>query len=206
MKKITLFVLALLVGICVMTIPGYAQSVKIGGVTGLNFNIYSGSDVPTTGSGIGFAVGVEGDIMFNQQIGILARIICYDNLAASISQTIQGTTVDDYYSIAYLTIDPMFKLKLKNSKFFFMAGPTLGINIESSVEEDQNGKKVGSANITQMSTRFGVKVGAGVDIPVGGGVYIAPEFTWAYGLTKVRTNTNWRIMSFFLGSAIKFDI
>jgi len=104
----------------------------------------------------------------------------------------------------------LFKLQLQKNKFYFFIGPSFGINIEGSYEYTekatgyQDYKEKGT--MKEMATRFGIKDGSGVDLPVGSGVYIPPEFSFAYGLMKVQTDVSWRIMSFYLGSAVKFDI
>ena len=215
MKKITLFVLALLVGMCVMTVPGYAQfTMKVGPLTGMNFNIHSGSDLKQTGTGVGFMIGGEADMMFSSTVGILTRLTLYDNKSGSYSEsgTTQGYnyTADVSWSVAYFQIEPLFKFKIPHSGFYFVAGPSLGINVEGSqettikIEGYQDQKNKGS--IKDMQARFEIKAGAGYDFSISRGLEISPELMFGYGLTKVVSDVSWRILSIQAAASVKFSV
>ncbi len=216
MKKITLFVLALLIGLCMAATPSLAQfHMAIGPVTGFNFNIHSGSDIQETGTGLGFMIGGEADMSFSPTIGILTRLIFYDNMSGSYSKS--GT--DPYYgnysqdyssSVGYFTIDALFRLKLQRSGLYFIAGPSFGINVEGSYEVSTTiqgqdyGKQKGS--LKDMQARFALKVGAGYEIPIARDIDLTPQVTFAYGLTKVQSDVSWRIINIYAGCGVKFRV
>ena len=116
--------------------------------TGMNFNLHTGSDIES-GSGFGIVVGGGVDMQFTNTIGLVTNLQFYDNRSGSISQTgsnqyqdpnnpnstITSTvTIDNSVSLAYFMIEPLFKLSLPNSGFYFVVGPCIGFNVEGSTE------------------------------------------------------------------------
>jgi len=216
MKKPALLLLAVLVGLCVVTAPSFAQfKMKIGPATGFNFNIHSGSDLQESGNGIGLMIGGEADMSFSPTIGLLARLVFYDNMSGGYSQS--GT--DQYYgnwsqdvsaSVGYFTIDALFKFNLPKSKFFFVGGPSFGINEESSYEvttkiqgyQDQKAK----GSLKDTKARFALKLGSGYDIPIAHKIEISPFATFSLGLTDVVSDVKWKIISIHAGASVKFEV
>lgn len=215
MKKMTLYAFALVISVVVLTAPAGAQfSMKVGPITGMNFNIGTGSDVPETMTGIGLVFGGEADMSFSPTVGMITRLIFYDNMSGSYSEMINdglpNHTRDLSASVAYFTIDALFKLQLKNSNFYFFAGPSFGINVEGSYEVTekatgyQDYKAKGS--MQDMSARFAIKAGAGYDISIARNLELTPNASFAFGLTKVQSNVSSRIMNIFAGATLKFHV
>jgi hypothetical protein len=215
MKNPLLFVLTLFIGLCMMTTTSVAQfSMKVGPITGLNFNIGTGSDVPQTATGLGLMIGGEADMSFSPTVGLITRLVFYDNMSASwsesVSDGIPNHTRENSGSIAYFTIDALFKLQLQKSNFYFFAGPSFGINLEGSYEYTE--KATGyqdfkdKGTMKDMSARFALKVGAGYNISVGRNLEIAPNASFSFGLTKIQSNVSSRLMNIFVGATLKFHV
>ena len=142
----------------------FAQtSVMIGPrVTG-NFNIFNLKNSTGTYNGIGVGFGPTVDVTFGKHIGIMVNMTAFDMRNFSNSQTIQNTTVESAYSLSYLVLDPMFKAEF--SGFYMVAGPSLGIKLNSSGEITQSAS--GQAPVIQpdnpdtKSIRFDIAVGTG---------------------------------------------
>ena len=115
--------------------------------TGMNFNLHTGSDIES-GSGFGLVMGGGVDMQFSSSIGLIANLQFYDNRSGSISQTgsnqyqdqqgnpVSSTiTADNSVSLAYFMIEPLFKLSIPNSGFYFVVGPCIGFNVEGSTNK-----------------------------------------------------------------------
>jgi hypothetical protein len=215
MKKPALLLLAVLVGLCLVTVPSAAQfKMKIGPCTGFNFNLHSGSDLQQSGNGIGVMIGGEADMMFSPTIGILSRLVFYDNMSGGYSESgnYQGInyTQDVSAGVAYFTVDALFKLKLPRSGFYFVAGPSFGINVEGSYESTiraqgfQDSKTKGSLKDTKA--RFALKFGSGYDIPIARKIDLSPFATFSMGLTNVVSDVSWKIISIHAGASVKFEV
>jgi hypothetical protein len=215
MKKPALLLLAVLVGLCLVTAPSVAQfKMKIGPVTGFNFNIHSGSDLQQSGNGFGIMIGGEADMSFTPSIGILSRLVFYDNMSGGYSESgnYQGInyTEDVSVSVAYFTVDALFKLKLPRSGFYFVGGPSFGINVEGSYEATlraqgyQDSKAKGSLKDTKA--RFALKFGSGYDIPIAHKIEISPFASFSMGLTDVVSDVKWKIISIHTGASVKFEV
>jgi hypothetical protein len=217
MKKYLLILVVLLV----VTMPVQAQfEFKLGPVTGLNFNIASGSDVTQTTNGFGFLIGAKMDMNFSSHIGLLTNVVFYDGrgLNSSTEGTANGInyTVESDYSIAYFTIEPLFKVRIPRTMFYFFAGPSVGFNIASTYEfsltsdNDQltfnDGSKSSKGTMKNMKTRLEIKGGSGMDIPIGDGIDISPEVSFGYGLTKISKEGNSRILTIQTMCSVKFTL
>jgi hypothetical protein len=215
MKKAALLVLAVLVGLCLVTVPTAAQfKMKIGPLTGFNFNIHSGSDLQQSGNGFGIMIGGEADMSFTPTIGLLSRLVFYDNMSGGYSESGNyygiNYTQDVSASVAYFTVDALFKLKLPRSGFYFVGGPSFGINVEGSYEATvraqgyQDSKNKGSLKDTKA--RFALKFGSGYDIPIARKIEIAPFASFSMGLTDVVSDVKWKIISIHAGASVKFEV
>jgi hypothetical protein len=111
---------------------GFAQDVMLGPRLTGNFNIYNSKGVIGSYNGIGIGIGGTVDVSFSKHIGLMANLTFFDMRGYSNSSTNNVTTTDVSVNLAYLTLDPMFKLEF--SGFYIVAGPSLGIKISSSGE------------------------------------------------------------------------
>jgi hypothetical protein len=215
MKKLLLILVVLLV----VVLPAQAQfEFKIGPVTGLNFNIASGSDVKQTTNAFGFLIGAKMDMNVAEHIGLLTNIVFYDGRGLNNSEesTFNGIsyTIDNDYSIAYFTLEPLFKVRIPRTMFYFFAGPQVGFNIASTWESaltsdgDQltfpNGSKKMKGTMKNMKTRLEMKGGGGMDIPIADGIDVSPEVSFGYGLTKISSEGNSRILTIQTMCSVKF--
>ncbi|MGE5497118.1 MAG: outer membrane beta-barrel protein [Syntrophothermus sp.] len=192
---------------------------KLGPQTGLNFNIGTGSDMPKTSSGFGFFIGGTVDMNFSPMVGLITNLQFYDNRSSSFSEsdTFQGIkyTVENSSSIAYFMIEPLFKLSIPRSGFYFVMGPAVGFNVQATGEakitsaNDQitfnDGSTKQSSSIDNMNARFEVKLGAGYDIDLGP-LYLTPQLTFGYGITEVREELSARILTIQALVAVKFNL
>ena len=219
--------LNIIILVLVSSVLSFAQfRLYLGPQVGVNFNLHSGSDLPQSGNGFGMLGGGQLDMEFSPTIGLIANLGFYDNRYGSIStdgsvvvggQTINYTS-ENNASLAYFTIEPLLKINLAQSNFFFFVGPSIGINIESSGEQtttittpgftfnDGTTKQTSKATIQNTVTRFELKAGAGYDIPVGSAMAIAPQLSFGYGLTKVVSDVSWRILTIQASAVVKFRL
>ena len=108
-------------------------------------------------------------------------------------------------------IEPLFKLAIPYSGFYFFAGPGVGFNIEATTKQTQtvgnNPPQVSNTTLRNLATRFALKIGSGFDIPAGSLVVITPEFSFAYGLTDVfSSGASWKVLSINLSTVVKFRV
>ncbi|MCU7492535.1 MAG: PorT family protein [Ignavibacteria bacterium] len=193
---------------------------RVGPQVGLNFNIQSGSDVTETTNGFGALIGAQVDMNFTPVIGLMANMQFYDNRYASYS--VDGTagatpyTETVGFSMAYFMIEPLFKVTVPNSNFFFFIGPSLGFPVQSSWEDklsssgnsvtfQSDGATKHTGTIRNTNARFEMKLGSGVDINLGG-VILAPQFSFGYGLSNIEENDEAKILTFQLLSTVKFPL
>ncbi len=225
MKKSFLFLFALFLLSTSTVFPQFRM--KLGPYTGMNFNIGTGSDLPETLTGFSFFFGSQIDMKFTPIVGLITQVQFYDSRSGSYSYTgqfdrngdgiadIQGT-LDNDYSLAYFMIQPLLKLNLPASNFYFVIGPSIGFNIESSIEQtltpqaqqgfQQQQPLKGKATLKNMNVRFELTAGAGYDISLGSLLDLTPQFTFGYGITTVQQDFSARILTFQLGVAAKFKI
>jgi hypothetical protein len=222
MKALKLAACVLALGL-VLASPAAAQfHLAIAPVTGLNFNIHSGSDLDETGTGFGFLIGADAVMHFSPNFGLISGLRFYDNRSASRSRT--GTeqginyTQDISASIAYFQLENLFLLKLPKSQIYFVAGPVIGFNVEASGEvkttlttqgaQFQGGgtTQTQKSSIKNTVIRFELKAGAGYDIPVTRDITVAPQLTVGYGITKVVEDVSWRILTIQAAASVKFAI
>ena len=229
-KLISFFALSALI---IVLTSGYSFAqfqLKLGPSAGLNYNIHTGSDLPQSGSGFGFVIGGQVDMSFTPHIGLIANMQFYDNRSGSFSKTSSNqytdqntgapitSTVSDQNdaSIAYFMIEPLFKLSLANSGMFFFVGPAIGFNVQGSFQEtisetfptgyqNNNTKQTSKGSIQNMNARFELKLGGGYDIPLGG-LYLTPQVSFGYGLTQMKQDVNWRILTIQALVTVKFQL
>jgi hypothetical protein len=212
MKKLSFVLLVVLVLISSGSLQAQFKLAAGGGI-GLNLNLHGGSDLPESGSGVGFAIAGQADMSFNKTMGVLFSMYFYDGRSGSYSTTgnYYGTTYTQNVSasIAYFELEPLFKLKLEDAPIYFVAGPCLGFNVQNSGETKttaNNQTQTNKATIQNMNTRFELKAGGGYIYPLSKTMRINSQLTFGYGLTNVVQDVNWKIMSFGLLASIEFDL
>lgn len=221
MRKIYILAVVLITILFITPQRSYSQfRLKMGPFGGANFNIVTGADESKTPTGFGILGGLQFDMNFSPEIGLITNI-SYDNKTASNSteqRTEDGTpyTLDRTLKVAYLTIEPLFKLSVPGSGFYFAAGPSFGFNVKNTAEatikspgndvQFENGKTSASAEFPDVNTRIEVKLGMGVNIFLGGGVYLAPQIYSGYPITAIQKDQSERIISVQGMLAIKFSL
>lgn len=194
---------------------------KVGPQLGLNFNIGTGSSLPQTATGFGMLFGAQVDMNFTPTIGLITNIQFYDNRSGSYTRILSGTLpngtqlqnaeVEDGTSLAYFMIEPLFKLSIPQSGFYFVAGPMVGFNIEASstqtITHQQLTQPIESkVTLQNMLVRFGIKTGAGYDINLSSLVDLTPQFNFEYGITNTQSNFTAKILTFQLIVGAKFRV
>lgn len=221
MKKVfTVLALSILL-ISLSSINSQAQfRLRLGPQVGLNFNILSGSDVNNTTNGFGAVIGGQVDMSFTPVVGLMANMQFYDN--RYVSSTEDGTTdngnnytITYGTSMAYFMIEPLLKLSIPTSNFFFFIGPSLGFPVQSSYDYRitspndnvtfQGGAKKLTGTIRNTNTRIEMKLGSGVDINLGG-VYLTPQVAFGYGLSNYVEGTEAKILTFQALATVKFPL
>ncbi len=224
MKKVLSISIVVLFLFFSATKENYAAfHLKLGPYTGMNFNLGVGSDLPSTATGFTFFFGSQVDMGFTPTIGLLTQVQFYDGRGVGLSQTggqapIGGQvynlgqgTLDSDYSLAYFMIQPLLKLTLPSSSFYFLFGPSIGFNISASLRQQYTiqGQKTydsKSVSIKELNVRFELTAGAGYDIPLSQLLTLTPQFTFGFGITTVQSDVSARILSFQLGTALKFNL
>ncbi|MCU7495959.1 MAG: PorT family protein [Ignavibacteria bacterium] len=190
---------------------------KVGPQVGLNFNIGTGSDFDNTYTGFGALIGGQVDMNFTPVLGLIANMQFYDNRYCSYAEdhtTGNGIpyTMTNSLNLAYFMIEPLFKVSLPNSNFFFFIGPAIGFPVESTNELKlsgdvtfDNGTKKIKESMQDTNARFELKLGSGVDINLGG-VYLTPQLSFGYGLTNIVENSEAKILTIQLMTTVKFNV
>jgi hypothetical protein len=220
MKK-SIHIISAIILLFIFTKPANAQfKMKVGPQIGLNFNIGAGSDLEETPTGFGFIFGGQVDMNFSPMIGLITNIQFYDNRSGSSSTegTVQGLnyTLENSTSLAYFMIEPLFKLSIPRSGFYFVTGPMIGFNIEGSNELSissqnggvtfQDGSTKSKSTIRDTNVRFGIKFGSGYDIYLSRLIDLTPQFNFEYGLTNVQSNVSAKILTFQVLVGCKFKV
>ena len=172
MRKVIVFFSLLL-----MALPIVAQEFKIGAVAGLNLNVPSDLE-----SGLGFRVGVKGELALPKQVGGL-----YADFGLALSsipwQTVKrynpntGIVTQDKATPYYLNIPLHVGYKWncgQNAKFFVNAGPYLNVGVFGKVKNtmmDEHQKKLRSVSLNYFSyvgsdhrIDWGLGLGTGLEL------------------------------------------
>ena len=194
---------------------------KVGPQLGLNFNIGTGSSLPETVTGFGMVFGGQVDMNFTPNIGLITNIQFYDNRSGSTSKFInaqlqngtvlQNVEEEQASSLAYFMIEPLFKLSIPRSGFYFVGGPVVGFNIEASSTTTYTHQQLTQpqefkTTLQNMLVRFGIKAGAGYDINLSNLVDLTPQFNFEFGITNTQSNFSARILTFQVLVGAKFKV
>ncbi len=188
----------------------FAQSVKIGPrITG-NFNIYNQDRLTGTWNGIGIGIGGVVDISFSKHLGILTNLTGFDMKNFSNSTTNNNTTTETSLSLAYLTIDPLFKAEF--SGFYMLAGFSIGVKLSSSGEVTQSAvgrtPTVQSLSLETNAVKFDIASGIGYNFALTQSLFLGSDFmvyvpiTGTYDTPGIGNST----LTLKLGTSIKFRI
>lgn len=203
----------------------FAQTtIKIGPrVTG-NFNMYNEKSLTGTWNGIGVGIGGTVDVTFGKTIGILINLSAFDmkNFSNSLTGTIQvggvptKGTLESAASIAYITIDALFKAEF--SGFYMVAGPSIGIKENSSGEltftATPQGNNQQQAPITEAfnqptkTFKFDIAVGTGYNFKLSSDMTLGSDFMAYIPLTDTydKPGISNNIFSLKLGASLKFTL
>lgn len=178
-------------------------------VTG-NFNIYNQKGLTGTWNGIGVGFGPTVDVTFGKNIGIMVNLTAFDMRNFSNSQTQGNTTQEQSLTLSYLALDPMFKAEF--SGFYMVAGPSLGIKLNSSGETTVTvtgqAPQIAPINIETKSVRFDIAVGTGYTFKLSSDMALGTDFMAYIPLTDTYNTPGISnsIFSMKLGVALKFRI
>lgn len=208
MKNIvTILAIAIVIGIAG---SANAQRVLMGPRLSGNFNIYNQKGLTGTWNGLGVGVGGQIDVLFNKTVGILGNLTVFDMKNFSNTQTTNNVTTDQAYSLSYATIDVMFQANFSN--YYFAAGPTLGVKLNSSGEITQTATGqapvVQASNIETKSTVFNITAETGYNIPLSPDMYLGTSLGVNIPLSSTYNTPGIdnSILSLKLGVALKFRI
>jgi Outer membrane protein beta-barrel domain len=208
----------LVVSVLLFSTSGYSQlRFSMGLDVGGNMNFHSGDDLEKGGTGIGLMGGLETVLMFSNSIGMMVNFN-YDNKSGSTkvsTQTNDGSNIslDIDASLAYLTLETLLRFQLANSGVFFGVGPTIGFSMSASRTinlpdgyQFNDGSTSQESDIENVSTRFEIKAGGGVEVPIAPTMSLSPELYFAYGFTDVVDDGSWKIFSLQFKVALLFAL
>lgn len=178
-------------------------------VTG-NFNIYNEKGIVGTWNGIGVGFGPTVDVTFGRVLGLMVNLTVFDMRNFSNSQTNNNVTTERSFSLSYLSIDPMFKTEF--SGFYMVAGPSLGIKLNSSGEATQittgQAPVVQALNLDTKTVRFDIAVGTGYTFKLSPDMGLATDFMAHIPLSDTYNfpGISNSIFTLKLGVALKFGL
>ena len=187
-----------------------AQSVEIGPRLTGNLNIFNMERLTGTWNGVGIGIGGTTDISFSQNIGIITNLTFFDMKNFSNESTNNNITTETTLSVAYITIDPLFKAEF--SGFYLVGGFSLGIKISSSGEQTQSvinqNPTVQTLNLNTNSMKFDLAFGTGYNFYLSPTMALAPDFMMYIPLTDTydipgSSNSS---LTLKLGASLKFRI
>ena len=207
MKKITF---TLVIFILTFSSFANAQSVKLGPRLTGNLNIYNMEGLTGTWNGIGVGIGGTVDISFSKVIGILTNVTVFDMKNFSNSVTNNNVTTETSLSMAYLTIDPLFKAEF--SGFYMLAGFSMGVKISSSGERTQSSPgqnpTVTALDLETNSMKFDLAAGTGYNFKLSQSIYLGSDLMVYVPLTNTLDSpgSSNSTLSIKLGVSVKFVI
>ncbi len=218
------FPLILIVILCLM-FPSTIQAqfkMAIGPVFGGNVNVHTGAALQKTGTGVGFVIGGQAELSFTKSLGALATVNFYDNRIGSFTHTFDTLGVaysaDESETVVYLDIEPLFKFTLPDVPLYVVAGASVGFSIQGKSEAtttimtpgysfpDGTDNLLVKTDIRNVNTRYELKVGCGYIYTVDKRTHLNFQFLYSYGLNKVTSDQDWKIMSFGLTAAFEFTL
>lgn len=207
-KSINLFTTAVL--LFFMSSLLSAQSVKIGPRLTGNLNIYNQDGLTGTWNGIGIGIGGTVDISFSRNIGLLTNLTVFDMRNFSNETNSNNVTSENSLSLAYLTIDPMFKAEF--SGFYMLAGASVGIKMSSSGENTRSATGqnpvVTPLDFETNSIKFDLAAGTGYNFKLSSSMDLGADFLVYIPLSNTYDfpGLSNSLLSLKLGASLKFRI
>lgn len=216
-----LWVVAVCAGFMGVSAAVAQVEVSVGPAVGMNYNMHKGKDVALSTLGYGLVFGGRADLAFSKTLGLLTTI-AYDNRIGKFSDS--GTDgVIDYsrdasLTVAYVSIEPLFKYTIPNRPIYFVTGPSLGIPVQGKNQTTTtiltagysfpNGYATQTLNTTidNINTRFEWKVGAGFTYTVDKKTIWNFHLVYARGFNNVVKNFDWQVNSLTLLSSFEFTL
>ena len=187
-----------------------AQSIKLGPRLTGNLNIYNQEGLTGTWNGFGVGIGGTVDISFNETLGLLTNLTVCDMKNFSNETTNNNTTTENSLSLAYLTIDPLFKAEF--SRFYLLGGASIGIKMSSSGERTTSvsgqNPVVQTLDFETNSLKFDLAAGTGYNFKLSPTMDLGADFmvfiplTDTYDFAAVSNS----VLSLKLGASLKFRI
>ena len=178
-------------------------------VTG-NYNIYNEKGLTGSWSAIGVGVGGTVDATFSKVIGLMVNLTFFDMRSWGNSIT-QGNQTNEYTrTLSYLTIDPMFKMEF--SRFYMVAGPSLGIKLGSSGENSAivtgQTPQIQTVTLDTKTIRFDIATGAGYTFKLSNDMGLGTDFMVHIPITDTYNfpGLSNSILTLKLGVSLKFKI
>jgi len=187
-----------------------AQSIKLGPRLTGNLNIYNQEGLTGTWNGFGIGIGGTVDISFSKTLGMLANLTVFDMKNFSNETTNNNTTTENSLSLAYLTIDPLFKAEF--SRFYMLGGFSVGVKMSSSGERTTSvsgrNPAVQTLDFETNSLKFDLAAGTGYNfmlsptMDLGADMMVYIPLTDTFDFPGLGNST----LSLKLGASLKFRI
>lgn len=209
MKKTSIIIVIMAFTFAVSSL-NYGQSVKLGPRLTGNLNIYNQDGLTGTWNGVGIGVGGTVDISFSKILGLITNLTVFDMKNFSNEQTNNNVTTETSLSLAYLTIDPLFKAEF--SGFYMLAGFSVGVKISSSGERTQSSPgqnpAVTSLNLETNSMKFDLSAGTGYNFKLSQSIELGSDLMVYVPLTNTfdSPGASNSTLSLKLGASLKFRI
>lgn len=211
--KSTRLLLVLCVGVILTSMAQAQSQTAVGVAVGMNYNTHTGADLPTNATGVGVIIGGQADLSFSKWTSLLTTV-AFDNRIGKYSTS--GTeagysyTKDVDVTVAYLSIEPLFKYIIPDRPWYLVTGPCLGIPVQGKSQTVLttpgfaiDGYESSTINLTieNLKPRFEWKIGGGYFFQVDKKTAVSFRLTYARGFTDVQKGMDWRVNSIsFLGS------
>jgi hypothetical protein len=118
-------------------------------------------------------------------------------------------------TVAYLSIEPLFKYVIPDRPWYIVTGPCLGFPVQGKSQTVLttpgfaiNGYESSTINTTieNLKPRFEWKAGAGYFFQVDKKTAVTMRLTYARGFTDVQKDVDWRVNSITFLASIDFTL
>lgn len=200
--KTTLIIFALFV---IYSTQSYSQSIGLGIESGINIGDIATTPNVTTSTKTGFMVGGYADIGVTDIFSVRPGV---RYITKGFSSTFNGVTFSD--NLSYIEVPLLLKVSvpLPKVKPYFMAGPTLGIQLSAS-EQFGTGPQAQDLDASPIyeTIDFGLYFGGGIDFHVASKMEIFTGFGYSLGLSNIsKLTTSIRNHGLQITSGVKFNI
>jgi len=204
-----------------VSIAAAQVELSVGPAVGMNYNIHTGRDVATSTRGFGLVFGGRADLSLSQTLGFLTTV-SFDNRIGKFSDTGSDGGIDFSrdvsLTVAYLSIEPLFKYTIPDRPVYFVTGPGIGFPVQGKSETTTtivtpgysfpSGYATQSANtaVENIYTRFEWKVGAGFTYKIDKKTIWNFHLLYSRGFTNVAKGLDWQLNSVTLVSSFEFTL